>query len=110
MRALRLTDVIFELTEECRGAVSRSEAAQQKRLLVLSRHWELEEEIALDIGPRHFLVSTQEGSAFVPPADVRAGDRCACLGHDPIASDGCIDEMLSSWLSFQSTTQLMACL
>ncbi|KAK9812526.1 hypothetical protein WJX73_005975 [Symbiochloris irregularis] len=55
--------------------VSRSEATQQKRLLVLNRDWELEEEIPLDIGPRHFSLSTQADAVTELPSDLRPGDR-----------------------------------
>jgi hypothetical protein len=39
------------------SAVSRSEAGQDKRLLVLDREWRLAEEVKLDLGPRWALLT-----------------------------------------------------
>ncbi len=53
-------------------AVSRSEAGQQKALLVLDSDWRETDRIPLDIGPRfHSLSSAQPDF----PTDLRAGDR-----------------------------------
>ena len=55
-------------------AVSRSEAQQQKRFLVLDSQWRLEDTVLLDIGPRHYSVqASDEGPVNIP--DVRPGDR-----------------------------------
>lgn len=56
----------------CICAVSKSEAGQQKRLLVLDSAWQVVEEIPVDLGPRHFAVG---GEAPQLPAGVRSGDR-----------------------------------
>ncbi|KAK9830414.1 hypothetical protein WJX72_011641 [[Myrmecia] bisecta] len=52
--------------------VSRSEAGQEKALLLLNREWQVVERISLDVGPRHYNLSTQ---AATLPAGVRPGDR-----------------------------------
>lgn len=66
-------------------AVSRSEATQQKRFLVLDATWQVQETIHLDIGPRHFSIQDHGDAAEAPPhvpEDVRSGDRW----HDIILS------------------------
>ena len=59
----------------CR-AVSRSEAGQQKHLLVLDSHWRQTEEILLDLGPRFHAMA---GAAPALPPGLRPGDRFAAL-------------------------------
>lgn len=56
----------------CGGAVSRSEAGQQKELLVLDSNWQELERIPLDVGPRHFALSSATPAL---PADLRPGDK-----------------------------------
>ena len=52
--------------------MSRSEAGQQKALLVLDSDWRETDRIPLDVGPRfHMLASAQPEF----PADLRKGDR-----------------------------------
>ena len=59
--------------------MSRSEATQQKRFLVLDRHWQLEETILLDIGPRyHNVAQGEDGLPAGLLEDVRPNDRWAC--------------------------------
>ena len=53
-------------------AVSRSEAGQQKELLVLDSNWQELERIPLDVGPRHFALSSATPAL---PADLRPGDK-----------------------------------
>ncbi len=57
----------------CACAVSRSEAGQQKELLVLDSNWQELERIPLDLGPRHFALTSVSP---VLPADLRPGDKC----------------------------------
>ncbi|BDA43191.1 hypothetical protein COCOBI_04-2030 [Coccomyxa sp. Obi] len=52
--------------------VSRSEAGQQKALLVLDSDWRETDRIPLDVGPRFHILSTAEPGF---PADLRKGDR-----------------------------------
>ena len=59
--------------------MSRSEATQQKRFLVLDSQWQLEETIPLDIGPRHYNVHASDEQPVSLPQDVRPGDRSAHL-------------------------------
>ncbi len=58
------------------GAVSRSEAGQQKALLVLDAAWREQGRIPLDLGARHFNLAS---AAPALPANLRAGDRCMAL-------------------------------
>lgn len=53
-------------------AVSRSEAGQQKALLVLDSDWRETDRIPLDIGPRFHTLSSAQPDF---PADLRSGDR-----------------------------------
>lgn len=53
--------------------VSRSEAGQQKALLVLDTEWRELERIPLDLGARHFSLASAVPEV---PYDLRAGDRC----------------------------------
>jgi len=53
-------------------AVSRSEAGQQKELLVLDSDWQEIERIPLDLGPRHFALTSASPAL---PADLRSGDK-----------------------------------
>lgn len=59
------------------SAVSRGEAGQGKRLLVLDGDtWRVREEIPLDIGPRHFSASAfPDAQGPESAADLRSGDR-----------------------------------
>jgi len=56
--------------------VSRSEAGQQKHLLVLDSNWQQTDEILLDIGPRFHAMAGAEPAL---PQDLRPGDRSATL-------------------------------
>ena len=66
------------------SAVSRSEAGQQKHLLVLDSDWRQTEEILLDLGPRFHAMTGAQPSL---PQGLRPGDRsgsccpCAISGH-----------------------------
>lgn len=61
--------------------VSRAEAGQAKRLLVLGHDgdaqaaWRLVEEVPLDVGPRHFSVEAGQGIDALASSGLRAGDR-----------------------------------
>lgn len=61
------------------SAVSRSEAGQQKHLLVLDSDWRQTEEILLDLGPRFHAMTGAQPSL---PQGLRPGDRlgscCPC--------------------------------
>ncbi len=57
----------------CVMPVSRSEAGQQKALLVLDTDWRELERIPLDLGARHFSLASAVPEV---PSDLRAGDRC----------------------------------
>lgn len=78
--------------------VSRAEAGQSKRLLVLSHEpveaggaatWQLVEEVGLDVGPRHFSVGVEEGpEALVAAAALtRTGDRLRWTLRDEGAAE-----------------------
>lgn len=56
----------------CVAAVSRGEAGQQKHLLVLDSNWHELERIPLDLGPRHFALTSASPAL---PADLRPGDK-----------------------------------
>ena len=56
--------------------MSRSEAGQQKALLVLDAAWREQGRIPLDLGARHFNLAS---AAPALPANLRAGDRCLAL-------------------------------
>ena len=53
-------------------AVSRSEAGQQKHLIVLDSNWRQVDEVLLDIGPRFHAMAGAEPTL---PQDIRSGDR-----------------------------------
>ena len=59
-----------------RSAVSRSEAGQQKHLLVLDSNWQQKDEVLLDVGPRFHAMAGAEPAL---PQGVRPGDRSASL-------------------------------
>ena len=52
--------------------MSRGEAGQQKHLLVLDSNWQELERIPLDLGPRHFALTSASPAL---PADLRPGDK-----------------------------------
>ncbi len=52
--------------------MSRSEAGQQKALLVLDSDWRETDRILLDVGPRFHMLSSVEPEF---PANLREGDR-----------------------------------
>ncbi|KAL0033719.1 hypothetical protein WJX77_002381 [Trebouxia sp. C0004] len=64
--------------------VSRSEAGQQKELLVLDSNWQELERIPLDIGPRHFALSSATPAL---PADLRPGDKIKWTLPEPEAAE-----------------------
>lgn len=68
--------VTIPLEEGCVCAVSRSEAGQQKHLLVLDSKWRQTEEILLDLGPRFHALAGAEPAL---PQNLRPGDRSAAL-------------------------------
>lgn len=83
--------------------MSRSEAGQQKALLVLDANWAVEEEIPLDIGPRHFdaaqeapLDASELSQTSCIPEGLRAGDRLRLTL--PPGGDARSDPALSSQL------------
>lgn len=55
-------------------AVSRSEAGQQKALVVLDSNWRETERVPIDIGPRFHTLSSAKPQL---PPDLRQGDRCS---------------------------------
>ncbi|KAL3137671.1 hypothetical protein ABBQ38_004946 [Trebouxia sp. C0009 RCD-2024] len=65
--------------------VSRSEAGQQKHLLVLDSNWQELERIPLDLGPRHFALTSASPAL---PADLRPGDKVKWTLPDPDAMKG----------------------
>ncbi|KAL3150757.1 hypothetical protein ABBQ32_000532 [Trebouxia sp. C0010 RCD-2024] len=65
--------------------VSRSEAGQQKHLLVLDSDWQELERIPLDLGPRHFALTSASPAL---PADLRPGDKVKWTLPDPDAIEG----------------------
>ncbi|KAL0053768.1 hypothetical protein WJX82_010500 [Trebouxia sp. C0006] len=64
--------------------VSRSEAGQQKELLVLDSNWQELERIPLDVGPRHFALSSATPAL---PADLRPGDKIKWTLPEPEAAE-----------------------
>ncbi|KAL0029555.1 hypothetical protein WJX79_003952 [Trebouxia sp. C0005] len=64
--------------------VSRSEAGQQKELLVLDSNWQELERIPLDVGPRHFALSSATPAL---PADLRPGDKIKWMLPEPEAAE-----------------------
>lgn len=59
--------------------VSRSEAGQQKQLLILDEHFQEVEALDLDLGPRHYALAHAAAMADSLPANLRRGDKCALL-------------------------------
>ncbi|KAL6777868.1 hypothetical protein ACKKBG_A16000 [Auxenochlorella protothecoides x Auxenochlorella symbiontica] len=70
--------------------VSRGEAGQGKRLLVLDGDtWRVREEIPLDIGPRHFSASAfPDAQGPESAADLRSGDRLRLVLNEAQVIDG----------------------
>ncbi len=59
--------------------MSRSEAGQSKRLLVLGSSWQVEEEIPLDVGPRYYsFASLKAGREGITALELREGDSVCC--------------------------------
>ncbi|KIY99496.1 hypothetical protein MNEG_8466 [Monoraphidium neglectum] len=59
--------------------VSRSEAGQSKRLLLLSPEWQAVADIPLEMGPRHFTFATTTGSSPDPSAAADGSDAASDL-------------------------------
>ena len=66
-------EAVVDEKQCCVMPVSRSEAGQQKALLVLDTDWRELERIPLDLGARHFSLASAVPEV---PSDLRAGDRC----------------------------------
>ena len=56
--------------------MSRSEAGQQKHLLVLNSDWQQQGEVLLDLGPRFHAMAGAEPAL---PQGIRPGDRSAAV-------------------------------
>jgi hypothetical protein len=65
---------LFAALVLCLPAVSRAEAGQQKRLLLLDRGagWGVAEEVLLDVGPRHFAAAAVPAAVSAPAAEEAA--------------------------------------
>jgi len=71
--------------------VTRAEAGQQKRLLLLDRAagWEATEQLPLDLGPRYFSVSAVSQAAEAALAEGSAADGAVALdGAEVSAAEG----------------------
>lgn len=64
--------------------VSRGEAGQQKQLLVLDGNWQMIESIPLDLGPRHFALTSSEPAL---PKNLRSGDKIRWTLPEPDGAD-----------------------
>ena len=56
--------------------MSRSEAGQQKQLLILDAHFREVGAVDLDVGPRHFRTTHASASLTGLPDTLRRGDKC----------------------------------
>lgn len=78
----RLADIKSDAHRDlhpCMCAVSRSEAGQQKQLLILDEHFQEVEALDLDVGPRHYALAHAAATPDSLPASLRRGDKCGHL-------------------------------